>query len=368
MDDKIYQETAVESLSVSQLMWRQFKKHKLAIGASILLIIFYFVAATAGFFSVSNPNQRNASYIFAPPQLPRFFDEEGNFQIRPFVYDMEQKMDPVSFRRTYDFNQEKKLPVYFFIRGDSYKILGLLEANLKLFGLKDEESLYLLGADERGRDVFSRIIYGARISLTIGLVGVFFSLFIGMILGGISGLYGGIADMVVQRGIEIIRSIPQIPLWMGLAAALPDRWSIVKVYFAITIILSLVGWTTVARVVRGKFLSLRDEDFVSAARSFGCSEPWIIFRHLIPNFLSYLLVQVTLSIPGMIIGETALSFLGIGLRPPAVSWGVLLQQAQSTRTVVLHPWLFLPGFAVIIAVLCFNFVGDGLRDAADPHK
>jgi peptide/nickel transport system permease protein len=231
----------------------------------------------------------------------------------------------------------------------------------------DQQGVFLLGADRLGRDLFSRVIYGSRISLSIGLVGVLLSLLLGIVLGGISGYYGGIADNIIQRMIEFIRSIPSIPLWMALSAALPANWPVLRVYFAITVILSLIGWTGLARVVRGRFLALREEDFVLAARLVGSSEMRIILRHMVPSFLSYIIAALTLAIPGMILAETGLSFLGLGLRPPAISWGVLLQEAQNLRSVALAPWVLLPGAAVVISILAFNFLGDGLRDAADPY-
>lgn len=361
-------DNSTQSLSQWKMIWRAFIRHRLAVGASIILIIFYLAALLAGFISPNDPAKRYPEYIFAPPQIPHFVDQEGNFHIRPFVYGLEQKMDSDTWQRTYEIDSNKKNPIYFFVRAGSYKLMGVFETDIHLFRTKGDKQLFLFGTDELGRDLFSRIIYGSRISLSIGLIGVFISLIVGLIIGGISGLFGGFIDIIIQRVIEILISIPKIPLWMALSAALPSSWSSIKVYFAITILLSLVGWVNVARVVRGKFLSLRDEDFVLAARVMGANDWWLISRHLIPNFLSYVLVSITLSIPGMILGETSLSFLGIGLRPPIVSWGVLLQQAQNMRTVSMHPWLLLPGLFVIIAVLTFNFVGDGLRDAADPYS
>jgi len=357
-----------QTLSQWQLMWRNFKKHRLAIAAVVVLGFFYLIALTCGFVAPNDPHKRYSKYIFVPPQIPRFIDAEGQFHFQPFVYGLKQEMDPVTWERTYVLDKSEVYPLKLFVKGDPYKFLGLFQTRIHLFGTGTEAPFFMLGSDDLGRDLFSRVIYGARISLSIGLIGVFMGLILGMLLGGASGLYGGVVDMVIQRTIEILRSIPKIPLWMGLFAALPASWSPIKVYFAITILLSLVGWTDVARVVRGKFLSLREEDFVMAAHSFGTSQLAIIVRHLIPNFISYVLVRLTLSIPWMILGETQLSFLGIGLRPPVISWGVLLQQAQNMRTVSTHPWLLLPGFFVVVAVLAFNFVGDGLRDAADPYS
>lgn len=357
------------SLSQWQLMWRAFKKHKIAVSASIILIIFYFIALTCGFIAPQDPGARNRNYVYAPPQIPRFIDKEGNFHFRPFINGYIQKEDPDTWERYYVINEEVTHPIYFFVEGNTYKLMGLFETDVHLFGVKNPDiPIFLLGTDELGRDLFSRIIYGTRISLSIGLFGVFFSLLLGLLLGGISGFYGGVFDLIIQRIIEILVSIPSIPLWMALSAALPGDWSPIKVYFFITIILSMKGWVKVARIVRGKFLFLREEDFVLASKAAGGSNFWIIIRHLIPNFMSYVLVNITLAIPWMILSETSLSFLGVGLRPPIVSWGVLLQKAQNMRTIVSRPWLLIPGLFVVIVVLAFNFVGDGLRDAADPYS
>jgi len=348
-----------------QLMWRKLIKHKLAIFGGTILAIFYTIAIFCEFFS-SYDIYKRTDYIYCPPQRIHFFNEKG-FHFRPFVYGLKQTMDPETWRRIYIEDKTKKYSIYFFVRGDKYKFWNIFASNIHLFGIKDG-TIFLFGTDKLGRDLFSRNIYATRISLSIGLVGVTLSFVLGAILGGISGYYGGSADMIIQRAIELLISIPSIPLWMGLAAALPPEWSPLKIYFGITIILSVIGWCGLARVVRGKLLELREEDFTMAAKIAGATGGRIIARHLLPSFLSYLIVSLTLSIPGMILGETALSFLGIGLRPPVVSWGVLLQQAQNVRTVVLHPWLLIPGLFVITTVLAFNFLGDGLRDAADPYK
>ncbi len=347
-------------------MFRKFKKHKLAVMGGIILAIFYFVAIFCEFFSPHNIYKQNLKYIYCPPQRIHFFDEDG-FHLRPFVYGLKRTIDPDSWRKIYTSDKEKKYPIYFFVRGDDYKFWNLFEADIHFFGVK-EEAIFLFGTDRLGRDLLSRSIYAARISLSIGLVGVAVSFVLGSILGGISGYYGGTSDMIVQRVIEFLISIPIIPFWMALAAALPPKWSVIRIYFAITIILSLRGWCGLARVVRGKFLELREEDFVMAAKIAGTTDQRIITRHLLPSFLSYLIVSVTLAVPGMILGETALSFLGLGLRPPVVSWGVLLKDAQNFRTVALHPWLLIPGLFIVIVVLVFNFLGDGLRDAADPYR
>ena len=349
-----------------QLMWRKFRKHKLALLGGSILAVFYVLAIFCEFFSPYDIYKRYPDYIYCPPQRVHFFDRQG-FHPRPFVYGMKQEMDPVTWETKFTEDKAKKYPICFFVRGDEYKLWNLFKAEVHLFGTK-EGTVFLFGTDEMGRDLFSRDLHAARLSLSIGLVGVALSFVIGIILGGVSGYYGGSADMIIQRVIEFLICIPTLPLWMALSVALPKDWSIVKVYFGITVILSLVGWGGLARVVRGKFLELREEDFAMAAKIAGATEGRIIARHLVPSFLSYLIVNITLSIPGMILGETALSFLGLGLRPPAVSWGVLLQKAQNIRTVAMYPWLLIPALFVIITVLAFNFLGDGLRDAADPYK
>ena len=332
------------------------------------MVIFYLIAVFCEFFAPYNTYKQQEKYIYCPPQKIHFFDEEGNFYFRPFVYGIKRTTNPETWERVYTEDKTKKYPIYLFARGDTYKLWSLFEADIHLFGVKKPGMLLFFGADKVGRDVFSRTISATRISLSIGLIGVALSFILGCTLGGISGYYGGAADMIIQRIIEFLISIPSIPLWMGLAAALPPAWSPIKVYFAITVILSILGWCGIARVVRGKLLELREEDFVVAAKIAGASERRVITRHLLPSFLSYLIVHLTLAVPQMILAETALSFLGIGLRPPVVSWGVLLKQAQHFRTVSSSPWLLIPGLFVIITVLTFNFLGDGLRDAADPYK
>ena len=347
-------------------MWRKFRKHKLAILGGTVLLIFYLMALFCGLFSPYNMRKRHTSHIYTPPQRIHFFDQEG-FHLWPFVYGLELTRDPKSLRRIYTVDKTKKYPIYFFVHGDLYKFWNLFETDIHLFGVK-EGIMFLFGTDELGRDLFSRNLYAARISLSIGLVGVAISFILGSMLGGISGYYGGTVDVIIQRIIEYLLSIPRIPLWMALAAALPPDWPAIKVYFGITIILSTVGWCGLARVVRGKLLELRELDFVTAAKVAGAADGRIITSHLLPSFSSYLIVNVTLSVPGMILAETALSFLGIGIRPPAVSWGTLLKSAQNVHTLDAHPWLLIPAVFVIIVVLAFNFLGDGLRDAADPYK
>lgn len=348
-----------------QLMWWKFRKHKLAIAGVIMLLIFYIGAIFCEFFSTYDIFERYTNYLYAPPQRVRFFDEEG-FYLRPFVYGMKGELDPETFERIYTEDKTKKSPIYFFVRGPKYKLWNLFKGNLHFLGVK-EGTLFFLGTDSLGRDMFSRILYGSRISLSIGLIGVFLSFVLGLSIGGVSGYFGESVDNIIQRVIEFIRSIPTLPLWMALAAALPADWSPLRIYFGITIILSIMGWTDLARVVRGKLLALREEDFAMAAKIAGANDLRIITKHLLPSFMSYIIVSVTLAVPWMILGETSLSFIGLGLHRPVVSWGVLLSEAQNVHAVALSPWLLLPGVFVIFVVLAFNFLGDGLRDAADPY-
>lgn len=350
-----------------QLMWWRFRKHRLAILGSIVLALLYLIVIFAPFLSPYATNTRFAAYQYAPPQRVRFYDPNDGFSLRPFVYGLKGTRDMETFRQTFEEDPSEKHYINFFVRGTEYKLLGLFETDLHLFGTEDHP-IFLFGSDRSGRDLFTRVLYGAQISLTIGLVGVFLSFVLGTILGSISGFYGGVLDTIIQRVIDMLISIPTIPLWMALSAALPRDWPITQMYFAIVVVLSLVGWTGLARVVRGKFLSLREEGFVMAAQYAGASDIWVITKHLLPSFLSYIVVSITLSIPQMILGETALSFLGLGLQAPAVSWGVLLQDAQNIRTVAHHPWLLIPAAWIIVTVLMFNFLGDGLRDAADPYS
>ena len=350
-----------------QLMWWRFRKHRLAVAGTIVLVGFYAVALFADFFSYVDPSESDAQRSLMAPQAIHWIDD-GRFA--PYVHALKGTRDPVTFKRVYVADTRTKIPIRFFGRGEPYTLLGFIPMNRHLLtveGAKAQESLFLMGTDTQGRDLWSRLMYATRTSMTIGLVSVALSLVLGVVLGGMSGYIGGVVDTVIQRIIEILRSIPTIPLWMGLAAAVPNDWSVVQVYFAITIIISLIGWTELARVVRGRFISLKEEDFVMAAELVGCSKSRIIFRHMVPSFISHIIAATTLAIPAIIISETSLSFLGLGLRPPAISWGVLLQDAQNIQALVISPWLLIPSVAVIVAVLAFNFMGDGIRDAADPY-
>ena len=351
-----------------QLMWWRFRKHKVAVASAFVVAGFYLVVLGADFLAYSDPDASEAQRSLMPPQRVYFFD---GWRFAPYVHGFKGARDPQTFKRVYRADPSEKIPIRFFAQGFEYRFLGLFPMTRHLIGVDGgrdaSKTIFLLGTDVQGRDLWSRLMYGTRISLTIGLVGVTMSLILGVVLGGLSGFYGGSIDTLIQRIIEILRSIPTIPLWMGLAAALPREWSIMQVYFAITIIISLLAWTELARVVRGRFLSLREEDFVVSARLAGCTQMRTIFVHMVPSFMSHIIAATTLALPAMIVSETSLSFLGLGLRPPAISWGVLLQQAQNVQTVAISPWLMLPAVPVIVAVIAFNFLGDGLRDAADPY-
>ena len=360
--------TAAEALFIAsqwQLMWRKLKRHRFAMGGGILLLCLYLIALFAEFFGTQSVTRRDEDLINAPPQRIRFIDQ-GKLRA-PFVYGLQVSEDPVTWRRIYTPDREQVHPIRFLVRGDRYKMWGLVESDLHLIGIA-EGPLALFGTDPLGRDLMSRTIAAMRISLSIGLIGVALSFILGCLLGGISGFFGGPVDMAIQRIIDFLVSIPTLPLWMALSAALPPEWPQLRIYFGITVILSLFGWPGLARTVRSKLIASREEDFVMAARIAGTGELKTIVSHLLPSFLSYLIVNVTLAIPGMILGETGLSFIGLGLRPPTVSWGVLLQDAQNIRTLYHTPWLLMPGVFVIVVVLSFNFLGDGLRDAADPYQ
>lgn len=351
-----------------QLIWRKFRRHKLALFGVSIIALFYLGAIFAEFFSINPYQERHAELAISPPQKIHFIDEDGRFHFQPFVYNLTQELDMATLKRIYTEDRSTRYPIRFFTRGHSYKIWGFIETDRHFIGVDSPAIFTPFGTDGFGRDVYSRNIHASRISLSIGFIGVILSFVFGALIGGISGYFGGITDLIIQRIIEFVISIPSIPLWIALAAALPPQWSTLQVYFGITLVLATVGWTTLARTVRGKLLELREADFVMAAKISNMSDLNIIIKHLLPSFSSYLIVSLTLAIPGMILGETALSFLEIGIRPPAVSWGVLLQDAQNIRSLSQSPWLMIPGLSIIVTVLCFNFIGDGLRDAADPYK
>ncbi|MDL2406009.1 ABC transporter permease [Rhizobium calliandrae] len=352
--------------SQKQLMWWKFKRHKLALASGIFLLLLYCTILISEFLAPYGLHTRNVDFIHSPPQSVRFFNN-GEF-VGPFVYGRKMTLDLATLRRVYTNNVEDVQPIRFFCRGDAYRFWGLVDSDLHLVCPAVGGQMFLLGTDRLGRDVLSRIIYGARISLTIGLIGISISFVLGIIIGGLAGYHGGIFDLLVQRVIEVLQSLPSLPLWMALAAIMPVTWSPIIIYFGITIILGILDWTGLARAVRSKLLSLREEDYVLAAQLMGASSPRIIGRHLVPGFMSHLIATATISIPSMILGETALSFLGLGLRPPITSWGILLTEARSVSVIAFYPWLLFPMVPVILVILAFNFLGDGLRDAADPYK
>jgi len=349
-----------------KLMWWKLKRHRLAVICGIILALNYGSVLFSEIIAPYNLHTRNTDYIYSPPQSVHLF-HQGKF-IGPFVYGRDYELDMDFLKRNYPERKDDVQPLRFFCSGDSYLFWGLFEWDFHLVCPPENGTFFLLGTDRLGRDVLSRITYGARISLTIGIIGIAISFTFGIVLGGLAGYYGGWVDATVQRAIEVIRSFPELPLWMALSAVLPVNWSPILIFFGITVILAMLDWTGLARAVRSKLLSLREEDFCTAAELMGARPSRIIGRHLLPGFMSHLIASATLSIPAMILGETALSFLGLGLRPPVTSWGVLLNEAQNINVVALYPWLMFPVVPVILIILAFNFFGDGLRDAADPYK
>jgi peptide/nickel transport system permease protein len=356
------------TLSQWQLIRLNFARHRLAVIALNLLVVLYLIAIFAEMVAPMNPNTKHLGHLYAPPQLVRVSLEHGIH-----VRTLSQNVDPVTLRRTYVELPDQVIRLGVFVRGEPYRLFGLIPGSVRLFGARSTdaspaEPVFLLGADRYGRDLLSRMVHGSRVSLSVGLIGIAITFMLGMTIGGVSGYIGGRTDNLIQRGIEIINAMPHLPLWIALAAIMPTDWSPLKIYFAITIVLSLLGWTGLARVVRGKILSLREEDYAMAARLLGASHGRILFRHLIPGFTSHIIVSLSLSVPGMVLGETSLSFLGLGLRPPIISWGVMLQDCMDVQAVRYYPWLMTPVLMIVTTVLCFNFVGDGLRDAADPYS
>jgi peptide/nickel transport system permease protein len=360
------EQSRIYQASQLRLMWWKFKKHRLALFSLYFLAFLYATIAIVEFLAPYNLHTRNVDFIHSPPQRIHMF-HDGKF-VGPFVYGRTMALDMDTLRRIYTEQPDKVEPIRFFCRGDGYKFWGLVETNVHLACPAKDGQLFLLGSDRLGRDVLSRILYGARISLTIGLLGITMSFILGITIGGLAGYHGGVFDLITQRIIEVLQSIPSIPLWMALAAIMPVTWSPILIYLGITAILGLLDWTGLARAVRSKLLALREEDYVQAAQLMGAGSGRIIGRHLVPGFMSHLIATATLAIPGMILGETALSFLGLGLRPPITSWGILLTEARSVSVIAFYPWLLFPTIPVILVILAFNFLGDGLRDAADPYK
>ncbi|MBK9746603.1 MAG: ABC transporter permease [Chloroflexi bacterium] len=356
----------VKLVSVRRLMWLRFKRNRLALVGGIFLLLMYLAAIFAGFVAPNDPTLVNGQFVSVAPQGLHFFDETGAFHPIPFAYGLKSAVDPATFRRTVEIIPEEKYPLQFFVRGAEYSILGLIKTDIHLFGVEEPGNLFLFGTDSQGRDIFSRVWYGAQVSLSVGLIGVFLTLLFCSIIGIARGYLGGLFDDIVQRIIELLMSFPQLPLWLALAALVPDNWPSDRIYFSITIVLAILSWGALARQTRSMVYALREADFVTAARYSNCSDWRIITRHLLPNTMSHIIVIATTAIPGMILGETALSFLGLGIRSPLVSWGLLLSDAQHVRVLIQQPWILTPAMFVIATVIAFNFLGDGLRDAADP--
>ncbi|APG48288.1 ABC transporter permease [Phaeobacter porticola] len=348
------------------LIWRKFKTHKLGLASGIFLLICYLLLPVIGFVAPYGPNDRDSEHIYSPPQSVNLFHDGG---LRaPFIYPMTSEADLETFQWVFKPDLENPQALRYFCEGASYKIAGLIPADTHLFCPPEGATLFIWGSDRLGRDIFSRILYGAQLSLTVGLIGITVSFVLGIFFGSLAGYFGGKLDWVINRMIEILRSLPELPLWLALSAAVPSNWSPVAVFFVISIILGILDWPGLARSVRAKFLSLREEEYVRAAEMMGASSGRVIRKHLLPNFMSHLIASAALSIPAMILGETALSFLGLGLRAPAVSWGVMLNDAQNLASIEIYPWTAIPMLPIIIVVLAFNFLGDGLRDSLDPYQ
>ena len=355
-------------ISVRRLMWRKFRRNKAALIGGAVIILLYVIVLPGEFFAPYGLQNRHLGYNYAPPQRLHFFDSERRFHFWPFAYNLVRTVDLTTFQPVYREDKSERYPLAFFVHGDKYRLWGLVSTDLHFIGVKKGGEIFFLGTDRQGRDLLSRIIIGGRVSMTISLLGVILSVIFGSIFGVISGYYGGLIDHLIQRTTEVLMSFPAIPLWMALAAAMPPTWSSIQSFFVITIILSLINWASLARQVRGKILVTREQDYVTAAKAIGATEGRIIVHHLLPSALSHIVVVATLSFPTMIAAEAVLSFLGLGIRPPMTSWGVLLRESQKVTVLTFYPWIISPAFFVIIAILAFNFLGDGLRDAADPFS
>lgn len=357
--------TAKQGTSTFELTWRRFKRSTLAKVGGIIVLLLVLITLFAPFFAPYDYNQTRLGMVYVPPQPVHFVDEEGRFHLRPFTYALAPDMDPDTWQRIYTEDTSRRYPIYFFVRGWEYRLFGLISTDIHLFGTEEGGTAFLLGTDKMGRDLLSRIIFGGRISMNVALFGALVSAFLGAVIGAMSGYYGGTFDSITQRIIELLLSFPTLPLFMALSVAIPVEWPPLGVFLGIILIFSLLSWPVLAREVRGKVLSYREEEFVAAAHAIGARNPYIIFRHILPNVISHVIVILTITIPELILAEGALSFLGLGIQPPLVSWGVLLSDATTLETIGRYPWIMIPGLAILITVLAFNFLGDGLRDAVD---
>lgn len=362
----VAQDVVAPVRSQRQLIWRRFKRHRLGVSGGLVLLLLFLVCSFAEFFAPHGPTTRNTRYTYAPPQIPRFISEEG-LHLQPFVYGLKAVVDKETGLRTYQTDKSVRLPISFFVHGDEWTLLGFWTSDLHFLGTREPGPFYLWGSDKFGRDLLSRVLYGGRISLSVGVFAVVLSVTLGTLLGLISGYYGGVVDYLIQRGIEIIFAFPQIPILMALSALLPPHWPSYLTFLGIVTVLAFVGWGGLAREIRGKVLALRDSEFVLAARVYGCRDRRIILRHVLPSMYSHIIVVATLVIPIFILGESTLSFLGLGIKPPMTSWGLLLSDAMNIHSLTLYPWLLIPGFCIVVTVITFNFLGDGLRDAAAPR-
>ena len=356
----------LKSASQWRLIWRRFKRHRVGMVGGITILVLVFLTLFASFISPYHYATSFKRYPLAPPTRIHFFDENG-FR-GPFVYAIVRTRDPVTNRESYQIDKSVKCPIRFFVHGDEYKLWGLFKTDLHLFGVAEPCKLFLFGSDRFGRDIFSRTLFGGWIDLSIGPLSLVFSMLLGILIGGISGYYGGKVDILIQRTIEVFQSFPALPIWLALAATFPKNWSSTMTFYGLVMIFSLLGWPGLARVIRGQILALREKEFALAAKAIGASDMRIILRHLLPNITSYLVVVATLAIPGMILGEATISFLGYGIKEPMTSWGLLLHQANEISRFRDTPWLLIPGAFIVIAVLAFNFLGDALRDAVDPYS
>ncbi|MCD6291154.1 MAG: ABC transporter permease [Anaerolineae bacterium] len=351
-----------------ELVWQRFKKSKAAIVGGLMVLALAVLAAMADFFTPVDPSVLDMKASFTPPSRIHFIDADGHFHLRPFVYNLTIELDPKTYQPIWTEDTSQRYEIKFFVKSWEYKLFGIIPTRLHLFGVDEGGTIYLLGTDKMGRDLWGRSCLAGRVSLTMGLFATFISISVGSVLGVVSGYYGGWIDTLLQRFVEFMNSFPQLPLWMALTAVIPKTWGSGTIFMMMAVIFALLSWTVLAREVRGKAMAFRETDFILAAKEMGASDLRIIFVHLYPNCLSHVIVVLTLMIPQIILAEAFLSFLGLGIQEPLVSWGFLMKNAQNLQTLGVHPWIMSPVVFIIIAVLGFNFLGDGLRDAADPYS